>query len=293
MDTFDRVMALLPHALAPNGTIVGEGLSEIRLRAGRPVQLRGAGWEWISEGCLPPDALGAIVTALMDYSVYARECELAQGFFTMGDGCRVGVCGRMIGAGRGAMASIGSICIRCAREMPGCADVLMPYIDAAQGLRSMLIASRPGMGKTTLLRDIARQLSGRGSCVALADERHELAACRDGAPTLDVGPRTDVMDGGERHASIAMLIRSMAPDVIVTDEIGGEGDAEALAEARRCGVCVIASAHAGSYHSIERRRDLQRAVAGGAFERIVLLGDSPGALSEIRDGEGRVLWKCA
>ena len=135
MDTFDRVMALLPHALAPDGTIVGEGLSEIRLRAGRPVQLRGAGWEWISEGCLPPDALGAIVTALMDYSVYARECELAQGFFTMGDGCRVGVCGRMIGAGRGAMASIGSICIRCAREMPGCADARLLCSGSTIGVR--------------------------------------------------------------------------------------------------------------------------------------------------------------
>ena len=80
--------------------------------------------------------------------------------------------------------------------------------DGRGGVRSTLVLSPPGMGKTTLLREVARRLSLEGRCVCIADERHELAACRDGVPTLDVGPRTDVMDGGPKAASILHMLRA-------------------------------------------------------------------------------------
>ena len=107
----------------------------------------------------------------MDYSYYARESELNQGFFTMNDGSRVGVCGRMAcDGGEWRLTEIGSACVRVARPVPGCADALMEVVDGPRGLRSTLILSRPGMGKTTLLRDVARQLSESGRRVGLADE---------------------------------------------------------------------------------------------------------------------------
>lgn len=295
MGTLDRLKALLSHDIFEQIDNHQSDLTEVRLRAGRPVQMVWIGGEALCGAPLDPEQLHAIVTALMDYSYYARESELNQGFFTLNDGSRVGVCGRIARNGADCrMTEISSICLRIARSVPGCADGIMPAVDGKRGLKSTLILSRPGLGKTTLLRDIARQLSEAGRRVSLADERHELAACRMGVPTLDVGPRTDVLDGCPRPLAIATLIRSMGPDVIVTDEIGGEGDAKALADAARCGVAVAASAHADSVEAALARSMLRAAIREGAFHNIVLLGRRPGEIRQVLelDGGGGT-WKSA
>ena len=295
MGTLDRLKALLSHDIFEQIDNHQSDLTEVRLRAGRPVQMVWTGGEALCGAPLGPEQLHAIVTALMDYSYYARESELSQGFFTLNDGSRVGVCGRIARNGADCrMTEISSICLRIARSVPGCADGIMPAVDGKRGLKSTLILSRPGLGKTTLLRDIARQLSEAGRRVSLADERHELAACRMGMPTLDVGPRTDVLDGCPRPLAIATLIRSMGPDVIVTDEIGGEGDAKALADAARCGVAVAASAHADSVEAALARSMLRAAIREGAFHNIVLLGRRPGEIRQVLelDGGGGT-WKSA
>ncbi len=295
MGTLDRLKALLSHDIFEQIDNHQSDLTEVRLRAGRPVQMVWIGGEALCGAPLDPEQLHAIVTALMDYSYYARESELSQGFFTLNDGSRVGVCGRIARNGADCrMTEISSICLRIARSVPGCADGIMSAVDGKRGLKSTLILSRPGLGKTTLLRDIARQLSEAGRRVSLADERHELAACRMGMPTLDVGPRTDVLDGCPRPLAIATLIRSMGPDVIVTDEIGGEGDAKALADAARCGVAVAASAHADSVEAALARSMLRAAIREGAFHNIVLLGRRPGEIRQVLelDGGGGT-WKSA
>ena len=114
--------------------------------------------------------------------------------------------------------------------------------------------------------------------VGVADERHELAACCRGVPRLDLGPRTDVMDGGPRHLAVLRMVRAMSPQVIVTDEIGGPEDAASLAEAARCGVAIVASAHGASLEALLARPALSGILKGGAFERIALLGGAPGRL---------------
>ena len=107
--------------------------------------------------------------------------------------------------------------------------------------------------------------------VAIADERGELAACSEGVPTFHVGVRTDVMEFTPKAAAIRSLIRSMSPEVIITDEIGGEEDAEAVAEAARCGAAVIASVHAGSAEELLSRRAVAGIVGSGAFKRVLML----------------------
>lgn len=279
METIERLSALLPEAAAKRVSEQREALTEVRLRAGRPVNLAWPGGDALVGDPVDAGGLRLIAAALMDHSVYAREAELAQGFFTMGDGCRVGVCGRCVSDGeRDRLTDIGSLCVRVARAVPGCADALVQALRDPRGLRSTLILSSPGMGKTTLLRDAARQLSESGCCVAIADERHELAACQNGVPTLDVGPRTDVLDGGLRARSIRQMIRAMAPDIVVVDEIGGERDAEALSDASRCGVTVLASAHADSFDSAIARPWLRHILECGAFRLVVLLGKRPGTI---------------
>ena len=271
----------------------------MRLRAGRPVQIcLDRGGEALSREPLERAALGSILAALMEYSVYARQEELDRGFFTLDDGSRVGVCGRMVGDGtRFRMDGIGSACLRVARPVAGCADGLLACIAPSDGaLRSTLLLSPPGLGKTTMLRDIARQLSDGGLCVGIADERHELAACHMGVPTLDVGLRTDVMDGCPRRLAISGMLRAMSPRVIVADEIGGEDDARALADAVRCGAAIMASAHAGSLEEALLRPDLRSVLAAGIVDLVALLGPRPGLVRGVwhrTDGEGVAAWRRA
>ncbi len=295
MGILDRLAALMPGDVAKEMRARWGELAEVRLRAGRPAQLLWTGGEALCGGAVDAERLRRITAAMMDYSLYARESELNQGYFTMDDGSRVGVCGRFARDKEGwRLTEIGSVCVRVARPVSGCADAVMEAVDGKGGLKSTLILSRPGMGKTTLLRDIARQLSGAGRRVGLVDERHEMAACMRGVPTLDVGPRTDVMDGCPKPLAITTLIRAMAPEVIVADEIGGEGDARALADAARCGVAVVASAHAGDIGQAMARPMLRAALLEGAFQTAVLLGSRPGSIREICPmGGGGAAWKYA
>jgi len=287
MRTLDRLSGLLPGEIANRLCEKGDSLFEIRLRAGRQLQLRCAGGEELCGDVLELDRLRGILSSLMDYSVYAWEVELGEGYFTMPDGCRVGVCGRFAARPDGGMSltAIGSACIRISREIKGCANEALRRVQADGNHlpRSTLIVSEPGMGKTTLLRDMARQLSDGGLCVGLSDERHEIAACVDGVPTMDVGVRTDVVDGSPRHIAISRLLRACAPQVIVADEIGDSWDAEALADAVRCGAAVITTAHARSVEAVMKRPCLHEIMKSGVLSMMIVLGKHPGEIVEYRE----------
>ena len=259
-------------------------LGELRLRIGRPARLCMTDGREIEGDVTGAEELQRILARMTGDSLYACEDELREGYFTMDGGCRVGVCGRMASQdGRVlGMASIASLCIRIPREVKGCAREL-----AAPGRpQGLLVISPPGMGKTTLLRDYARILSDGGWNVAIADERREIAACREGVPQFDVGMRTDVMDGCPKAVAMGLLIRACAPQLIVDDEIGGEGDARAILDAARCGVAVAASAHASCFAEAEER--FSALIGAGAFRRAALLGDRPGNIKAVREyaGEG-------
>ena len=299
MDAVNRLAALLPPLTAEKMRRLHSSIREVRLRANRPVQLVLGDGDCLCDDAIDCDALRRVLAALMDFSMHTREAELSRGFFTLDDGSRAGVCGRMIPArgGGAAMTDVASLCVRIARQKPGCADALMPVLLSGGFVHSMLIVSPPGMGKTTLLRDAARQLSLRGINVAVADERHELAACRKGVPSLDIGPRTDVMDGCAKCDAIGILLRAMAPDAIVTDEIGDRRDARAIADAVRCGSAVIASAHGRSFDDLARRPALAAILETGVFEYAALLGGPPGTVVETRkfvgSRGGGPVWECA
>lgn len=285
MDAVTRMAGLLPDALMQMLGPFPEDLTELRLRAGKPAQLIRFSSEEMGRECVGAHWVQAAAQALAGHSLYAREEELRQGFFTMEGGCRVGVCGRMTAEDGKitALTHVGSVCVRIAREIKGAADGAMGRLYENGRPVSALIVSSPGLGKTTMLRDIARQLSdgtgGRtGVRVGMADERGELAGCVMGVPTLDVGLRTDVMDGCPKRIGMRLLVRAMSPEVIVTDELGHPDDAAAVGDAMRCGVRVVASVHAADEREAEGRLG---SGLFGMFDRVIVLG---GGIGQIRGG---------
>jgi len=262
---------------------------EIRIRAGRPIQLRFAkGERMLSGGGGRAPVSGsdceAILSSFAEHSPYACEYELSQGFLTLRGGYRVGICGKTVrdGAGFLRFEQVSGFCIRIAREIIGASRPLFPRILGADGrVCSALLVSAPGCGKTTILRDAARALSsgdyGAQACsVGIVDARYELGGGADGTVRFDLGLRTDVLFGTTRAEGMRMMVRNLSPDVIVTDEIGTRADADAVYEAINSGAAVLASAHASGRETLERRKVLRDLIAEGAFERIVLLGRSAG-----------------
>ncbi len=252
-------------------------LREIRIRADRPTVFvtgtRTASLPWSPEKA----HLTALVEALSEHSLYARVEETSQGYITLRGGHRMGLCGRVAHTdSRSVLSDIGSVCIRIAGEWPGCADLLIARLHEVP--QSLLIIGPPGSGKTTLLRDLARQLaSGRKARqVAIVDERSELAACIGGIPQLDVGESTDVLEGLRKQEAFSWLLRSMAPEIIVTDELGGDADAAAVLEATNSGVAVCASAHGSSLQDAAARPALADLMSRRVFDLYAILSPEGG-----------------
>lgn len=295
----EEVLSIFPDMLreviAQMG-IPAKELQEIRIRAGRPVLAVCAGREYMSRQTIQGPQIGEILAYLSNYSLYAYEDEIRQGFLSLPGGHRVGLAGRAVLEHRQVktMTEISSLNIRFAHEVKGCAGKLMPFLWEDKRLLHTLIVSAPGRGKTTLLRDCIRQISDgdaahRGLTVGVVDERSELAGSYRGIPGNDVGVRTDVLDGCPKAGGMMMLIRSMAPDVVAVDEVGSPEDLEALQYAMHCGCVLLATVHGSSMQELRRKPVLREMVESCMFERYVFLesGRSPGHIGAVLDGEGQ------
>lgn len=256
-------------------------VQEIRCRIGRPVFLRlRCGEERMVQPSLSTAELQHLVSRISQGSAYAWEEEFRRGYLTLPGGHRVGLTGKgVLEGGRiRTIKAINGLNFRIARQVLGAADEMLPFVLADGIVHNTLLVSPPGCGKTTLLRDLIRQLSDgvpalqfTGVNVAVVDERSELAGCVDGVPQLDVGQRTDVLDGCSKWEGLRMLIRSMAPQVVAADEIGTAEDMLALQEAAQSGVQVISTAHGSGLESLARHPVLGEWIQKGYFSLIFAL----------------------
>lgn len=281
------------------------GLEEIWLRAGRPVELVAAGGGGFVTGDgrlvaeaetgrpIGADEVSRTFQLVCQGSVYAWEEELRGGFVTLPGGHRVGVAGRAVveGGRVQTIRPVGGLNIRIARQVPGVALPLLPRLRRPDGrLASAILLAPPGAGKTTLLRDLVRLVSGgaptlglAGARVAVVDERSEIAGCVAGVPSLDLGPRTDVLDGCPKAEGMMLAIRALSPGVLAVDEIGRPEDVVAVRVALQTGVTVLATAHAGSVEEARRRPGLSSLLGERAFERAVVLSrrSGPGTVEAV------------
>ena len=208
------------------------------------------------------------VLRLCDYSVYAFQNEINSGFITIEGGVRVGLCGKAV-INHGEITNvrdISTLSFRVARDVSGCATSLLQKLDPLGGV---LICGIPGSGKTTLIRDLARQLSCRYR-VSVLDERGELSASYRGKAGFSLG-LCDVYHSYPKGIAANCAIRSMAPEIIVCDEMGDQSDVDLLLYSMRCGVAFIATSHASSMQDLRRREITSKMINTGAFRYIVFL----------------------
>ncbi|WP_040985322.1 stage III sporulation protein AA [Oceanobacillus jeddahense] len=271
-------------------------LQEIRVRIHQKIEfIFDSSICWLDEPLPDKKEVIYILNQLSEYSLYRMEEELRNGFITIEGGHRVGIAGGIITADKKvkAIQPVSFFNIRIAKQKKGCADILMPYIYDGAYHHTMILGA-PQSGKTTMIRDICRQIASetntsRSKKVTIVDERSEIAASIRGVPQHDIGVRTDVLDACPKAEGMMMAIRTLSPDILIVDEIGTEKDVEAIIEASQAGVKVICTLHAGSIADLYRRLSIQKILQESIFERFLLLGQGRkiGKLIDAFDSEGK------
>ena len=233
---------------------------EIRLRKGLPLVINfsekscfltdvGSLTNSIKNAVIVTDAdIKEALELIVKSSLYTAENSLKQGFVTVEGGNRIGISGSAVITDNkiSSLKNISGLNYRIAKEICGVADNVIDNIYRNGKVLNTLIISPPCCGKTTILRDIARSLSEKGVKVSVADERNEISAISYGELGFNLGYSLDVLDGASKTEAFKILIRSMSPQVIITDELGGDEDYFAIKKAIYSGVSVIATVHADS-----------------------------------------------
>jgi len=294
--TKDIIMSCLPPKIRQELKKISdtefEKLTEIRLRVNGPVFVYSGQKEkiYMDTSLLKSEDLLQTLELVSNYSLYAVEEEIKQGYITIKGGHRIGISGKAVleNGKIKTIRNLNSINIRISHQLIGCAESLYKQLFRHNKLCHIIIAGPPMCGKTTILRDISRILSNNGTKISLIDERSELAGCFNGVPQNDVGLRTDVMDSCPKALAMMIMLRSMSPEVIVADEIGRREDIYAIEEVINSGIKLICTAHADNLGDIKKRPVLKEILDKNIFEKIVILSkkNGIGTIEKIYDVRG-------
>lgn len=253
-------------------------IEEIRIRVGQPLEIRCQSKSiWISQ-TITAEEIEEMLTFISQYSIYAYEEDIRQGFLTLEGGNRIGFAGQVrLEEGKVVrMTNIRFLNIRIAQERKGCAKELLPWLYDGEEVCNTLLISKPGIGKTTFLRDCVRMVSNgegqhKGKKVCVIDERSEIAACHLGIPQNDIGKRTDVMDGCPKKEGMLMALRSMSPEVVVVDELGGDEDAAMVEQMLLCGCRILGTMHGDNLEQLIQNKGMEPLYQKRLFQRYIIL----------------------
>ena len=292
-----------------------DGLEEIRIRVGQPIELEYAdetryllfegthvcicSREKIkSEGRVCYRVTGKDIAEMLsyisEYSLYAYQEELRQGYITIEGGHRIGIAGEVAKDGEGiaGIKYISFLNIRVAHEKKGCAEKILPYLKDEKSIYNTLLVSKPGAGKTTCLRDCIRSLSDGmegwdGMKICVVDERSEIAACHLGIQQNDMGMRADVLAGCSKSEGMMLMLRSMSPQIIAVDELGKKADFQAVEQAVCSGVRILGTVHADTVEELWEKPYLKKWMKRGIFKRFILIRRSRSGEREFQVFNGK------
>ena len=283
MGDISQIIRILPKDLVLGldlNRLRFDKINEIRIWVGRYIALIYDNKEVISRIKASKEHIRKIIELAADYSVYAYEQSFRQGYITIEGGHRIGIAGHAIVENNNIrnFNYITFLCIRVAHQVPGCSDKVMDFIYAG-GLENTLIISPPGCGKTTLLRDVIRNISDNAELsmnISLIDERQEIAGCFMGEPQNDIGTRTDVFDGCPKDSGMLMAIRAMSPEMIAVDEIGSKYDAQAIRYCIACGCIIIGTVHGYSIEDVLNKPYVRELIGKDGFNKIIIMSKRHG-----------------
>lgn len=237
---------------------IDKNILEIRLRVDKPLLLLTDKEEIVlTENRVTSEDIKDTFNISTDYSAYAYEDNINSGFMSLPGGHRIGFGGSIVKkAGTvSTIKDIEFINFRVCHFIDGCSNKLMGETGILNDFENTIIISPPGLGKTTLLRDMVKNISNNTSrtSICVIDERNEIAGCYRGIPSMDLGIRTDVISNCTKEEGILMAIRSMSPSIIAVDEIGQAEDIEALKYASVSGVKIISTIHGKNVEDVESK----------------------------------------
>ena len=268
-------------------------VNEIRLRVNAPVVICINGRNMVLDDVsVTRTDLDTILHKASNYSIYSVNEQLKQGFLTIRGGIRIGIAAEIV-TEHGEVLSVKNIHalnVRIPHEIRNCSYPILNYIFENPRPLKTLIISPPGCGKTTFLRDLSLQISDKYQLLntLILDERGEIAANHLGENQLDVGSFTDVISGCTKSYGFENGIRSMRPDVIITDEVATKKDIEMLSLAARSGVSVIATVHASGIDEIRTKPYFKELIDDRVFARYIVL-EGLGKVSGVYDKNLKLL----
>lgn len=291
---------LPPCVMQPLDKINSDKLFELRLRSKGAVTVwYGNGYRYLSKTGISdsPDnavfldceSIKDIMLRACEKSVYAVNDRICMGFLTLDGGIRIGIAGETVFENNEikTIKNFSSLNIRIPHEIIGCANKIVSNIGASHGYYNTLVIAPPGAGKTTILRDMARIVASEKRIinVLIADERNEIAAVMNGKQTLNVGNNVDMICCCTKEYAFIRAIRSLRPDIIVTDELCGDSDIAAVENAVGSGVTVFASVHADNHLRLKEKRAFAELIKNKSFGRFVDISCArgPGTVEGIYD----------
>ena len=279
----DNVFNIFPECIKGKLGNIGsnDGVTEIRLRAGRRVCIYMGKKEITVDYIVTMKDILDILVKVSKNSLYAIQNDINEGFVTIKGGHRIGITGEAVIENDKVIniKNINSLNIRVAKQILGSANSIVNYVVDDFDIKNILIVAPPGCGKTTILRDLIRQISNgdkkrKGYNIGVVDSRGEIASVYGGMPFLDIGFRTDVMTNISKSKGIEMLVRSMGLSAIATDEIGTQDDIIAIETAMLSGVKLIFTMHGTSIENVYMNSNVKKIV--DYFDYIILLSNRNG-----------------
>lgn len=251
-----------------------QDIEEIRLRIKKPIIIKNSIGNKLLIHIVSKEELLETFQKVCEQSIYSYQKQICEGFITIKGGHRVGITGSCVIENEKIINInyISSLNFRIAREKKDVSNSIIKYIVNENDVYNTLIISKPGCGKTTILRDLVRKISAKKTC-GIVDERGEIAAMYKGVPQNDIGILSDVMDNCTKSEGMKMLIRSMSPEVIICDEIGSKQDIEAINYAMCSGVKGIFTAHGDSLDEILLNEQIKQLLEKYIIQTIIILND--------------------